>query len=296
MDGYGVLYVLSKNPKTESIPFIFLTAKAERSDMRKGMEMGADDYITKPFDEIELLNAVEGRLRKSLLLKKELPKNIEAKNTFIATARSIEDLKKLPVLEENVGKYFKKENIYKENSFAKGIYFIRKGKIKTFRSHELGKEFITGLYREGDFFGYLALMENTPYADTAVALEDTEVYYIPRDDFFELLYNNVEVSKSFIKLLSETLSNKEQQLVGLAYNSVRKKVADALVTLHNRYHSEKIGNFSISISREDLANIAGTATETIIRTLSDFKDEGFVVIQGGTIEIKDLKKLENLRN
>src|SRR5690606_5205642 len=64
LDGYGVLYLLSKNPKTASIPLIFITAKAERADLRKGMEMGADDYITKPFDDMELLNAIESRLRK----------------------------------------------------------------------------------------------------------------------------------------------------------------------------------------------------------------------------------------
>src|SRR5699024_5455295 len=64
LDGYGVLYLLSKNKKTKDIPFIFLTAKAERTDHRKAMEMGADDYLTKPFDDIELLNAIEIRLKK----------------------------------------------------------------------------------------------------------------------------------------------------------------------------------------------------------------------------------------
>src|SRR5688572_5046674 len=76
LDGYGVLHLLSKNPETAGIPFIFLTAKAERSDMRKGMEMGADDYVTKPFDDIELMNAIESRLKKAELVKKEFSKNI----------------------------------------------------------------------------------------------------------------------------------------------------------------------------------------------------------------------------
>ena len=71
LDGYGVLHLLRKNPDTQHIPFIFLTAKAERTDFRKGMEMGADDYITKPFDEIELLNAIEARLKKTDILEKK---------------------------------------------------------------------------------------------------------------------------------------------------------------------------------------------------------------------------------
>src|ERR1051325_9023790 len=68
LDGYGVLHLLRKNPESQNIPFIFLTAKTERSDFRKGMEMGADDYITKPFEDIELLNAIETRLKKAEIL------------------------------------------------------------------------------------------------------------------------------------------------------------------------------------------------------------------------------------
>lgn len=83
LDGYEVLHLISKNEVTANIPFIFLTAKAERSDLRKGMEMGADDYITKPFDKIELLNAVESRLKKIDSLKNEYKKDIEGITAFI---------------------------------------------------------------------------------------------------------------------------------------------------------------------------------------------------------------------
>jgi len=83
LDGYGVLHLLSKNETTNSIPFIFLSAKAERSDLRKGMEMGADDYLTKPFDDIELLNAVESRVRKAEILRKEFSKSIEGLSELI---------------------------------------------------------------------------------------------------------------------------------------------------------------------------------------------------------------------
>src|SRR4051812_824843 len=118
LDGYGVLHLLSKQEETASIPFIFLTAKAERSDLRKGMEMGADDYITKPFDDIELLNAIEKRLQKSELMKKEFSKNQEGLSEFITNARGVEDLKKLSQQHET-RTYKKKDEVYAEGGYPK---------------------------------------------------------------------------------------------------------------------------------------------------------------------------------
>jgi CRP-like cAMP-binding protein len=292
-----VLHLLSKSPETASIPFIFLTAKAERSDMRKGMEMGADDYVTKPFDDVELLNAIESRLKKSDMMKKEFSKNMEGLNEFIASAKGIEDLKKLSE-QRDVRIYKKKENIYSEDGYPKGVFFVVKGKVKTYKTQEGGKEFITGLYKEGDFFGYLPLLEEGQgqYSDSAAALEDSEICLIPKEDFFALVYKNSEVSRKFISMLSDNLQEKEEQLIKLAYNSVRKRVAEALVTLANRYKKNGEQTFSMNISREDLANLAGTATETTIRTLSDFKDEGLVDIKGGTIAIVHYDKLAKMRN
>ena len=295
LDGYGVLHLLAKSQETSSIPFIFLTAKAERSDFRKGMEMGADDYVTKPFDDIELLKAVESRLKKTEVLKKEFTKNLQGLNDFISSAKGFDDLKKLSESKE-VRTYKKKDSIYTEDGYPKGIYFISKGKVKTFRSNDDGKEFITGLYKEGDFFGYLSLLEEGQYSDSATTLEDSEICLIPKEDFYSLIYKNAEVSRKFIKMLSDNLQEKEQQLIKLAYNSVRKRVAEALATLYNRYKKNGETQFSISISREDLANLAGTAQETAIRTLSDFKEEGLVDIKGGTIAILNYEKLVRMRN
>lgn len=295
LDGYGVLYLLSKNEETANIPFIFLTAKAERTDFRKGMEMGADDYLTKPFDDIELLNAIESRLKKSEMLKREFSKNIEGLNEFILSAKGVEDLKKLSEARD-VRTYKKKEDIYTEGGFPRGIFFVMKGKVKTYKTHEGGKDFITGLYKEGDFFGYLALLEEGNYTDSAMTLEQSEICLIPKEDFFALVYKNAEVSRKFIKILSDNLQEKEDQLLKLAYNSVRKRVAEALITLCNRYKKDGEQQFSMNISREDLANLAGTATETTIRTLSEFKDEGLIDIKAGTIAVAHYDKLAAMRN
>ncbi|HWY37221.1 MAG TPA: response regulator [Bacteroidia bacterium] len=295
LDGYGVIHLLSKNQETASIPFIFLTAKSERGDFRKGMEMGADDYITKPFDDVELLRAVESRLKRSEMLKAEFSKNVEGLNRFFDEIKEIDELKKLSA-ERRIKTYKKKEIIFSEGNSPNYLYFLSKGKVKTFKSHEYGKELITNLYKEGDFFGYLALLEEGSYTDTAEALEDSEVCLVPKEDFFTLIYNNIGVMKKFIKMLSDNVADREEKLVNLAYSSVRKRVAEALVLLQSRYDTgNKEKAFSISISREDLANIVGTATESLIRTLSDFKEEKLVEIKGSNITLVNAEKLKRLK-
>jgi CRP/FNR family transcriptional regulator, polysaccharide utilization system transcription regulator len=296
LDGYGVLFMLSKNTETASIPFIFLTAKAERIDFRKGMEMGADDYITKPFDDMELLNAVESRLKKHEILKTEFSKNVESLEDFFQEIKSIHELNKLS--DDRKIKYFKKKDlVFKEGSYPGGLYFVNKGKVKTFKTNEDGKEFITALHKEGDFIGHIALIEETTHSESAMALEDSEIYIIPKEDFHSIIYKNREVAGTFIKMLSNNLKEKEEHLLKLAYNSVRKRVAEALVTLKDKYHDQNESeNFSMAISREDLANMVGTATESLIRTLGDFKEENMIEVKGSNITIVDYEKLSRLRN
>jgi CRP-like cAMP-binding protein/CheY-like chemotaxis protein len=295
LDGHGVLHMLSKNDTTAGIPFIFLTARAERSDMRKGMELGADDYLTKPFDDLELLNAIEVRLKKNEILKKEFTKSLNGVNEFLNEARGIESLKQLSE-EREIRHVQKKEEIFREGSYPKGVYFISKGKVKIFQKNSQGKELITSLLKEGDFFGFLSLMSDEPYHHSAVAMENTEIYMIPKDDFFALLYKNADVAKKFIELLSNNVKESEQHLLSLAYHSVRKRLAETLVNLSDKYKENNQQEFSMKVSREDLANLVGTAIETVIRTLSDFKEENFIAISGSNITILDYNKLKMLKN
>lgn len=292
LDGFGVLYMLAKNEETASIPFIFLTAKIERTDIRKGMELGADDYLTKPFDDMELLNAIESRLRKKDLLKKQFSKGLEGYNQLVGELRKIENIKDL-FTHLKTRNYKKKQTIYMEGDYAMGLYVVNKGKVKTYIVNEDGKEFITAILSEGDYFGYLALLQDTAHKECAEALEETEISIISKDEFRSLIYRNADISKKFIQMLSNEVKDKEEQLINIAYNSVRKRVSDALVNL---YKKQKEGENTVNISREDLSNIVGTATETISRTLSDFKSEGLIEIKGGNITLINLKKLENMVN
>ncbi|OQB62060.1 MAG: putative transcriptional regulatory protein YedW [Bacteroidetes bacterium ADurb.Bin141] len=295
LDGYGVLHLLSKNPETAVIPFIFLTAKTERGEMRRGMEMGADDYITKPFDKSELLNAVESRLKKSEAIKKEYTKDIDGLTAFIGEVGGKNAM--LSFIENKKTRaYKKKENIYKEGDFPRGMYYVNHGKIKLFKSHTYGKELITSLLKEGDFFGYTSLIEDKDYLESAQALEDCEVVFIPKEDFLNLLYSNREIARRFLMILNQTLTEQQDSLIELAYSSVRKRVAEALVLLSEKYRTRETEPFSMSISREDLANIVGTATESLIRTLSDFKEEKLIEVKEGKIVLLNEKKLRELKN
>jgi CRP-like cAMP-binding protein len=295
LDGYGVLHMLSKNPKASSIPFIFLTAKADRTDFRKGMEMGADDYITKPFDDIELLNAVETRLKKADLLKTEFAANAEGVNDFFSHARNNG---KIDLTEGDRETQYckKKQMIYTHGHRPAYLYFVVKGKIKSFRMNDDGKELITAIYKEGDFMGYTALLEETAYADNAEAMEDSEVMLIPKSDFNLLINSDSQVSKRFIQLLSHNLVEREEQLLNLAYNSLRKRVANGLLLVYDRFKKAPGDKPKLEIPREDLAQVVGTATESLIRTLSDFKNEKLIEITEGKIVVVDEAKLKNLMN
>jgi DNA-binding response OmpR family regulator len=295
LDGYGVLHMLSKAPKTSAIPFIFLTAKAERTDFRKGMEMGADDYITKPFDDIELLNAVEMRLKKAELLKSEFVSSIEGINEFLNQAKNVGKVA-LTSDERDVQAFKKKQMVYTQGQRPGNLFFISKGKVKTFKLNDDGKELITDIYKEGEFLGYTSLLEEGSYQDNAEALEDAEVMIIPKTDFISLISNDPVVAKSFIKLLSHDLIEKEEKLVSLAYNSLRKRVANGLLQVYDKFKKDATDKPRLELSREDLAQVVGTATESLIRTLSDFKTEKLIEIKEGKISILNEAKLKNLLN
>lgn len=291
LDGYGVLHILTRNPETCNIPFIFLTAKVEKEDFRKGMNMGADDYLTKPFEETDLLDAIESRLRKSDTLKKEIEESNNALHKFInSSENNIESL-----IEEFKSKTFKnKEIIFREGDFANNIYYVLEGKIKTFQVNKDGKEFITGLHSSGDFLGHKAVLEGQNFNETAAIIENAVICIIPRQDILETINTNKDVAQQFIKILANDLVEKEKQLLDLAYNTVRKRVADALLNLKSKYDHQGEEIFEISVSRADLASMVGTATESVIRILSEFKEDGIIQIKGSRIKILKPKELDNM--
>lgn len=292
LDGYGVLHLLRKNADTQNIPFIFLTAKTERSDLRKGMEMGADDYITKPFEDIELLNAVETRLKKAEILEQKYASGAPGIKQFIKDIKDSGLIKQLSD-QYDVENFHKKQTLYQEGKRPRYLYYVVKGKVKGFKSHEDGKEYITDLFNTGDFMGYAAIIEDRNYDDNAIVLEDADIMQIPKDDFLQMIYSDMNIALKFIRLITQNVKEKEERLLNLAYSSLRKRVAKALIDIYNKFNAAEKGKL-IEISREDIAHYVGTATESLIRTLSDFKAEKLIEIKEGKITIPNPDKLKNM--
>ena len=290
LDGYGVLHLLRKNADTQNIPFIFLTAKTERNDFRKGMEMGADDYVTKPFEDIELLNAIEVRLKKSEVLNNQYPASAQGLNEFIRDVKNAGLLKRLAD-QYDVENYSKKQVLYTEGKRPRFLYFLVSGKVKGFKTHEDGKEYITDLFSMGDFIGYNAIIEDKNYDDNASILEDAEIMQIPKEDFLQMIYSDISIAGKFIHIITRNVKEKEERLLNLAYSSLRKRVAKALADIQSKFNTQ---NNPIEISRDDIAQYIGTATESLIRTLSDFKEEKLIEIRSGKIIVTNIEKLKNL--
>lgn len=293
LDGYGVLRILNRNPLTSGIPFVFLTAKTEKSDIRKGMNQGADDYITKPFKENELLEAVEMRLNKTEKYKQEVKSEIQGTYDLATESKNIEGLKNL-IKNRKIQSYKRKESIFREDDFANYLFYIQEGLVKTIKTDTYGKDFLSDIFKEGEFFGFIGLMDGKEYRKTAIAMENSKIAIIPRDEFLNLLAGDSEVNTYFIKRLMAQLRDKEDRLLQMAYAPVKERVADTLIHFRQKEGDLHGAHYKLKISREDLASMVGTSKESLIRTLSEMKKEGLVDTDGQDIDILDEKGLNSL--
>ena len=291
LDGYGVLQALAEDPATMQIPFIFLSARTEHKDIRKGMDLGADDYLTKPFEEEELLSAIESRLAKVQILN-----NLREKGAN-SSGNGEEQLNTLNDLRELVKKYeqqtFKAgESIYEEGKLGHHFFFIERGVVKSHKMDQYGKELITQVYKEGDFFGNTSFNKHSSHEEYATAMEDTRVYAVSKEELKEMLAKNNKITLDLIDVLGDNISGIKEQLLEMAYGSVRKKTARTILLFSQniRRHPTQ----SIRISRSDLASVAGMASETLIRTLSEFKKEGLLEIEGRNIKLLNVEALKKI--
>ena len=293
LNGYGVIQILSKEEATKHIPFIFLSAKTEYQDIRKGMNLGADDYITKPFDESELFSAIESRLAKVAILAENIEKeNIDRIDTDEDELKTLDHLKNYFTDNAEEYPFSLGEIIYHEGDNSNFVYLIYQGVVKTYKIDEQGKELITGLYKEDDFFGITSFTHNIPHQESATAIENTKILRLSKSELKNILQKNHEVTLELIDYLTDNVSEIKEHLLEMAYSSVRKKTANTISQFTKKIKSRP--GESIHISRSDLASIAGIATETFIRTLSDFKKEGIIDIEGRNIKIIDIDKLNKV--
>jgi CRP-like cAMP-binding protein len=291
LDGYGVLDVLSKQETTKYIPFIFLSAKVEHKDIRKGMDLGADDYIPKPFSEEELISALESRLAKASILKDA--RRDRNKPIIESDENEIKSLNDLKIFFDDNGSSFTFEKdsiIYREGDHSNYIYLINHGTVKCHQVDEQGKELITTLYQEDDLFGYTSFTSNQPHKETATAVKPTEVSGISSIQFNQILDANPKIAIELIQLLSDDLLAAKNQLLEMAYSSVNKKTASTILKFAEKINRKP--EAPINITRSDLASVAGIATETLIRTLTNFKKQGLIKVDGRNITVIDLEKLK----
>ncbi|MFO7744461.1 MAG: response regulator [Psychroflexus sp.] len=286
MDGYQVLENLSKDDNLRKIPFIFLSAKTDHKDVRRGMNLGADDYLTKPFEEEELIDAIESRLAKAdILLSNETNQKPDS------SLQSFEALKDF-FRNEPLKNFEAGEHIFESGQTSNSIYLIEKGVVKTYKLDENGKELITAINKVNDIFGNLSFTKQSSLSEFASALEDSSLYEISTEKVKKLFNEHPKAMFEFIDQLGEHLSETKSQLMDMAYSSVRKKTAQSILLFSERLKKNKLSQ--IRISRADLAAVAGIASESLIRTLSTFKKEGIIDVEGRNIKINDFEALERI--
>jgi CRP-like cAMP-binding protein len=269
------------------------------------MNLGADDYLTKPFDDLTLLNAVELRLDKAEHGQTNLASLDKLRRIILNQGDSYLSLcENYPATQLN-----RKHRLFKMGNWPTSLYYVCQGKIKLFRTDTAGNEYITNLYGPGDFVGHLSLLEEIVYDKTAELLDDSLICTIPKSDFLSLIYHDQEIANHFIHTLAADVVMHQEHLLKLAYQSVRKRVAEALLLYQRKFYAQSgdsnpadvntafASNQSpaMTLSRENWSHLVGASTETVIRILSDLRAEGLIDISGSQITLLNIEKLTHLK-
>ncbi|MGN7986609.1 response regulator [Pedobacter sp. 22226] len=294
IDGFGVLRVVNKFMETAGISFIMLLTGKDYDLARRVMELGADGYLMDPFDDGELLNQVEVRLRKKrlqheLFLKQHTQlRNIHNSRDDMSWLRSR--------FEGSLPRKFKKNQVlyYRGERRALGLHYILSGKIKTYVADAAGNVLITGVYGPHEYFGLQGTLLGTENKEIAEAIDSTEILTIPFAEVQHLITDYPEIFSVFAKDLAQTLSERDEKLLDIAYYSVRKRIAKAIIGLTKLGHDAENGRFILP--RYDLACLVGIATETLSRVLGDFTKEGLIEKDGNNIIVLDINSLMMMKN
>lgn len=188
--------------------------------------------------------------------------------------------------------YDKKQFIFREGFQPAGLYYIVRGKVKLFKSAFNGKEVIISIFKENEFMGYNYLMNNMDYKTSAGAVEETEIRFIPKRLFNEMILQYPAVNKKLIEMFFEDYDRLLDKLADVASKQVRKRVAEMLIRVMKKHGTEDDQKtLKIILSREDLAHLVATNTETLVRVFSEFKKDKLILLKGKRISILDAKRL-----
>ena len=176
----------------------------------------------------------------------------------------------------------------------KGCYFVYSGIIKIYQTGHEGKNQIIKFDREGDIFGFRSVIRREPACSSVETLTDAILCYIPDAALLHLIKSNAGFAYDMVQIACKELGESNHYIRDIAQKSVRERLAEVLLTIAADFGMEKDGTLKLSITREDLSNIVGTATETVIRLLSDYKSEGLVDSLGRKIVLLNIEKLKTI--
>ncbi len=189
--------------------------------------------------------------------------------------------------------YYKKgQVIFYEGNHSNGLYCIHNGKVKLTKLGEDGKEQVIRFAKTGDILGYRSSLSNEPYNATASAMEDSHICHLSREKYIALMAENPKLSWNTMQVLSKDLKNAEQHLINIAQKTVKERIAEALILIYDTFGiTDDNQSLNVLLSRSEIADIAGTTTETTIRTLAALHKEELIFLKGKSIKILDLKSL-----
>ena len=280
LDGFGLLRILRSKDEIAHISCVLMSESMDVSSFRKGMNLGADDYLTIPFEDVDLMTITDMRLRHSLVMKStDSYSEYQALSVF-------EDLKKGC----EIRKFKNRDVIFEEGMHPNWLYIVKEGIVSAVKTNDIGKQLITRFYVQNEMFGYLSIMMDRTYSQSLVAFGPVEVYLVSKKAFLKALYANPHFSNLILGHIALEESEANERMIFLAYSSVRKKLSACLLKLRKVLKTE-----DIQVSRDVLSQMMATAPETIIRTLSDFKDEGIIDIVDHNIVLKDIDGLRRMK-
>lgn len=187
--------------------------------------------------------------------------------------------------------YSKGDTIFREGAFARGLFCVNKGKVKLSKSGSSGKEQIVRFAKKGDVMGYNAMLSKSPLSCSAVALEDASVCFIPADEFFSLLKDQPDFSLKMLELTAKNWKEASRLITDMAQKTTKQRLAEMLLWLKETFGLDDNDCIDINLSREELANLVGTATEAVIRLLSELKKSNLISLDGKRIRLVDIHGL-----
>ncbi|SHL37748.1 transcriptional regulator, Crp/Fnr family [Chitinophaga jiangningensis] len=194
---------------------------------------------------------------------------------------------------------YKKNNVlFREGTFPSGIFFIARGKVKKYKTDKEGKEQIIYLAGPGELVGYHAILSGDRYPDSAAVMEDSVISFIPKEDFIKAVEFSPVLNYRLLKTLSHEFGVLANNLTMIAHKTVKERLAVQLIIIREKYKLSNTGEglIEINISRDDLANLVGTARENVVRVLTEFKNEGILETRGRKIMVQDVNRLVTIAN